>query len=62
VVVENEKENSFKIKIKKQAALTGVDVGTVLYCTIHAAHDPHVQSLCDVLADYWISEAATQEN
>jgi hypothetical protein len=61
VVVVNENENLLKkIKKKKQVALSGGNVGTVVYSAMHA-DDPHVQSLCEIRADCWKSEAAAED-
>ncbi len=58
---ENEKENSFKIlKKKQQEALPVADAGTMLNSALHA-DDPHMQSLCVLLADCQRFEAAAEE-
>jgi hypothetical protein len=43
-----------------QAALSGGDIGTVLYSALHA-DDPYVQSLCNILADCQWLEVVAEE-
>ena len=58
---EGDKENSFKVaKKKKHSALSGNDAGAMLYSALHT-DDPHVQSLCSILADCCRFEAAAEE-